>query len=272
VGLSDHEERKERALRRFFVEDIPAGRGLLSIKGREARHIGKVLRMAPGDTLILIDGKGSRFLAAVQSVRPNEVVVSVESALQPPPPSPLRIILCQALLKSGPMDYAIQKTSELGVAVIVPFSSQRTVVRPSGDRLDNKWRHWREIALNASKQSDRAQPPEIGPVCDLGSLLDRYRNEEALKVILWEGEETTDLKGLLGKHPPRVSAVGVVGPEGGFSLAEIEAAEAAGFAPVSLGRRILRAETAALTLVAVLQYEWGDLSLQAQGSRPKGHG
>jgi 16S rRNA (uracil1498-N3)-methyltransferase len=248
-------------LRRFFVEDIPVGQKLLSIKGQEARHIGKALRTAPGDRLILMDGKGSRFLAAVESVHPDEILLFIESALQPPAPSPLRLTLCQALLKSGHMDYVIQKASELGVTVIAPFTSERTVVRPSGDRLDNKWRRWREIALNASKQSDRDRPPEIAPVGDLGYLLDRFRSEEALKVILWEGEETRDLKGLLGKQAPLGSAVGVVGPEGGFPLEEIKAAEAAGFVPVSLGRRILRAETAALTLVAVLQYEWGDLSI-----------
>ncbi|MBN1104544.1 MAG: 16S rRNA (uracil(1498)-N(3))-methyltransferase, partial [Deltaproteobacteria bacterium] len=223
-------------MRRFFVEKIP-GQGLLSIRGREAKHIGRVLRMAPGDRLILMDGKGSRFLAAVHSVRPDEVVVSVGSALQPPPPTPLRLTLCQALLKSGPMDYVIQKTTELGVAVIVPFTSERTVVRPSGDRLGNKWRRWREIALSASKQSDRDRPPEIAPVCGLEAVLDRYANQDALKIILWEGEQTRDLKELLGKRAPIMTVVGVIGPEGGFSLEEIKAADAAGFVPVSLGRR-----------------------------------
>jgi 16S rRNA (uracil1498-N3)-methyltransferase len=169
--------------------------------------------------------------------------------------------LCQAVLKSHPMDYVIQKTSELGVAAIVPFTSERTVVRLAGDRLQNKLRHWQEIARHAATQSDRPSPAEIGPLTTFDDLLSRLGGENEMKLILWEQEGTKDLKTLLKAASPTGQVVGIVGPEGGFSREEVRRAQKAGFATASLGERVLRAETASVTLAAILQYEWGDLSL-----------
>ena len=142
-------------LRRFFVEEIEAKDGFCSIVGPEARHISKVLRMGPGDQFILMDRNGARFLASIQTVSPREVKVALIKPLSTPPPSPVQIFFCQALMKSRQMDYLIQKTSELGVDRITPFLSERTVVNLRTDRTDNKLRHWREIAHGAATQSDR---------------------------------------------------------------------------------------------------------------------
>ena len=260
-------------MRRFMVEHIEPERGRCVIRGSEARHIGKVLRMGPGDPLVLMDRAGLRFLGRIESVGPGEITVSLEKPLPAPPPSPLRLALGQALLRSGPMDHVIQKTSELGVQRIEPFSSERTVVRLASEGMENRLRHWREIAVSAAKQSDRERPPEIQPPVSLGGLLSRWGSVDIPRIILWEGEDTRDLKGLLREVPPPREAMGLVGPEGGFSVEEVAAAREAGFLPASLGRRILRAETAAVTLVALLQYEWGDLSLEsAHGPRFTAHG
>jgi 16S rRNA (uracil1498-N3)-methyltransferase len=249
------------ALRRFFVEKIETKDGLCTISGPEAKHMTRVLRMGRGDRFILMDGKGARFKAIIESVGHREVLVNLEKPLPQPPPSPVEIILCQALLKSRAMDYVIEKTSELGVNRIFPFSSERTVVRLHREKSTNRRRHWREIAQSAAKQSDRRTPAEIGLLISLGDLMARWEQEDALKVILWEEEGATDLKGLLRASPPLKKFIGTVGPEGGFSQEEVRAAGEAGFLSVSLGQRVLRAETAAITMVAVVQYEWGDLSL-----------
>jgi 16S rRNA (uracil1498-N3)-methyltransferase len=248
-------------MKRFMVERIEPEKGRCIIRGTEARHIGKVLRMGRGDPLILMDQGGLRFLCRIEAVGPGEVTVSLEKALPAPPPSPLRIVLAQALLRSGPMGFVIQKTTELGVHRIQTFSSERSVVRLGTEGAENRLRHWKEIAVSASKQSDRERAPEISPPSSLGDLLIRWNSVEANKMILWEGEETKDLKSLLREQALPREAVGMVGPEGGFSAEEVSAARDAGFTPVSLGHRILRAETAAVVLVAMLQYEWGDLSL-----------
>lgn len=246
-------------MRRFIVDDLRTEQGLVSIRGQEAKHISRVLRMGAGDRIILMDRKGARFLARVESAGVDEVTVSIEKTLEPPPCPPVEITLCQSLLRSGPMDFVVQKTSELGVSSLFPFVSERTVVRPDERGRANKLRHWEEIATAASKQSDRERPPAIHPVLSFTALVDQLAAGNQIKVILWEGEKARDLKGLIRDRERAVGAVGVVGPEGGFSAVEIEKAVSAGFVPVSMGRRILRAETAAVAFVAVLQYEWGDL-------------
>jgi len=246
-------------MRRFFVEHLPSQGERLVIRGSEARHISKVLRMGQGDRLILMDRKGTRFQAVIASAGEKEVSVILEKALRQPPASPVEIILCQALLKMQGMDYVIQKASELGADSILPFSSERTVVGPGKDHGANKLRHWQEIARNAAKQADRARPADVGPLFTFGDLMARWKNDAGLKIILWEGEETRDLKTLLRSSGPAGRVVGVIGPEGGFSPQEIKIALEAGFLSASLGYRVLRSETAAVTLVAIIQYEWGDL-------------
>lgn len=249
-------------MRRFFVEEIKDTDGPFAIKGSEARHMTRVLRMGRGDRVILLDSLGNRFQAVIESASHHEVLVTLQKRLPKPPPPPVEITLCQALLKSKAMDYMMEKTSELGVSRIFPFYSERTVYRLNEGRFTQKARHWKEIAKSAAKQSDRWAPAELGPLTSFEDMVGIFSREEAARVILWEEEGAKDLKGLLkGTPPPAGKFIGLVGPEGGFAKGEMDVAREAGFIPVSLGRRILRAETAAITLVAIAQYEWGDLSL-----------
>ena len=246
-------------MRRFFIEEIIERDGLCTVSGTEARHITKVLRMIQGDRFILMDGKGKVFEARIGALSPKEVIVNLEKKIPPPKPSPVYITLCQALLKSGPMDYMIQKTSELGVNLILPFMSERTVVKFDRDRAVNKMKHWQNILQSAAKQSGRGQPADISPPQRFHETVSRFKCEEALKVIFWEEESSTGLKGLLKTSSPAREFVGIVGPEGGLTGKEVEAARDAGFISVSFGSRILRAETAAIAIASIVQYEWGDL-------------
>ncbi|MBW1805924.1 MAG: 16S rRNA (uracil(1498)-N(3))-methyltransferase [Deltaproteobacteria bacterium] len=232
-------------MRRFFIEEIMERDGSCVISGSEARHIRKVLRMDPGDRFILMDGKGSRFQAVITSAKHKDLAVCLEKRLPEPPPSPIKTTLCQALLKSRPMDYMVQKTSELGVNRISPFSSERTVVR-------------------LEKDADRNAPAEISAISSFQELTRQFGCEEGLKLILWEEEDTKDLKEVLRRCDPARQFIGIVGPEGGFTGEEIRTAKEAGFISVSLGHRILRAETAAISLIGIVQYEWGDLSLNSK--------
>jgi 16S rRNA (uracil1498-N3)-methyltransferase len=231
------------------------------ITGSEARHITKALRMGRGDYVILLDGHGARYQSVIESVSPQGVRVRLESPLPSPSPSPVRITLCQALLKTRATDLVIEKTSELGVHSIQPFTTERTVVKLDGQKAKARVRRWREITHSATTQSDGRAPAEIGPLLSFTDLMMKYQKENALKVIFWEDEEGKDLKGLLRESSPMTEAVGMVGPEGGFTQEEIRMAKEAGFTSVSLGQRVLRAETAAITMTAIIQYEWGDLSL-----------
>ncbi|MBN2033504.1 MAG: 16S rRNA (uracil(1498)-N(3))-methyltransferase [Deltaproteobacteria bacterium] len=246
-------------MRRFFVEQIPSQGKNLIINGAEAGHITRVLRMAPGAHILLMDERGALCEAVIVSAGRREVDVHILRALAPPLPSPIEITLCQALLKAAAMDFTIQKASELGAHKILPFSSQRTVVRLNRDGHAAKTRHWREIAVHASKQSGRTRPPVVNPPSSLADLAEQWKDEKALKLILWEDEHTQNFKDLLRGSDPWRKVVGIIGPEGGFSGDEVEKLRQAGFRSVTLGRRILRAETAALALLAILQYEWGDM-------------
>ncbi len=249
-------------MRRFLVENLNVQDGVCTITGPEARHMTRVLRMEAGDRFVLMDDKGSRFLASIESATRQGVRVILEKLLPKSPPSPVTIVLCQALLKSGPMDYLIQKTSELGINHIHPFSSLRTVTILKKERLSNRMRHWREIAKSSAKQSGRVVPAQINFPLTLGDLTTKWKEEKGMKAILWEGEGTMDLKGLLRGSSRAGKFIGMVGPEGGFAGEEIELAADAGFIPVTLGNRILRSETAAMTMVAIVQYEWGDLGVK----------
>ena len=251
-------------MRRFFVEEVIKRDGYCIISGNEARHISRVLRMEKGDNFILMDRGGNRFEAVIESADCNDILVKLKRPLPAPLASPVEINLCQALLKSRSMDYIIEKTSELGVNSIIPFSSEKTVIKLDGERALAKVRRWNEIAKSAAKQADRIKPAEIYSPVFFRDLMDKWNRMDPLKVILWEKEESRDLKDLLKSFQPSRRFLGMVGPEGGFSQKEASMAKEAGFIPVSLGKRILRAETAAITLVAIVQYEWGDLSLNQQ--------
>ena len=248
-------------MRRFFVEKIRENNGVCSITGSEAKHIAKVMRMKPGDRFVLLDGEGRRFQVSIKTVAPKAVQVVMEKSLSKPPPSPIHIILCQAITKSRAMDYCLQKTSELGVDRVVPFYSERTTISYARERLANKMRHWREIAINSAKQCGRGIPMAIEAPVPFRSVLEQWVGQHALKVILWEEEASQDFKSALNTAPPTRNFVGITGPEGGFSREEIASACDAGFVSVSLGDRVLRAETAAITTAAIVQYELGDLCL-----------
>ena len=250
-----------------------AEKGFCIITGPEAKHIHRVLRMGRGDRLILMDNEGKHFRAVIESADRREIRVTLEEALPTPPPSPIKTTLFQSILKSQPMDYLIQKTSELGVDLIYPFFSERTVVRPDKEGYRARVRHWREVARSAAKQSGRVTPANIYPLNSFHDLSNHRGEDNALRVILWEGEDSRSLKSVLQSSSmeseqenlkqkcPYDEFIGVVGPEGGFSRKEMESASKEGFISVSLGHRILRAETAAITMIALVQYEWGDLSL-----------
>ncbi len=251
-------------MRRFFVDKIKTDGGLSSITGPEAKHITRVLRMGPGERLILMDGKGACYQALIDTVSSKEVLVLLEEPLPAPSPSPVTITLCQAVSKSQAMDDLIQKTSELGVNFISPFFSERTVVRLEKDRLPARMKHWQTVSRSSARQCNRASPVQISPPCFFNELVEKWRNQDAMKIILWEEEMAQDFRSLIAASSSQRQVVGMVGPEGGFTQKEVDLAAAAGFVSVSMGDRILRTETAAAILVAIVQYVWGDLGLRHQ--------
>lgn len=248
-------------MRRFFVEKIIPTGGFLSITGKEARHIVTVLRMKKGETLILMDREGQSFEATIEAVHYKEVKVRITKTIPPLPPSPIEMSLAQAIIKSHPMEYLIKKVTELGIGSIHPFYSERTVIKLKPEQLKNKMDRWMEIMKSACKQCGRVTLPTLNTPLPFEELINTVPNKKTLKVLLWEDEDKADLKRLLTSMSFAPHVFAIVGPEGGFTSNEINRAREAGFQIISLGNRILRAETAAVSLISIIQYEWGDLNL-----------
>jgi 16S rRNA (uracil1498-N3)-methyltransferase len=250
-------------LRRFFVEKILPTEGLISITGKEARHITNVLRMKKGEALIIMDGKGQLFESVIEKLHSGAVEVKIIKSIPSPPSSSIEISLGQALIKSKNMDYFIQKTTELGIHSIHLFYSERTVIRLKPDNLAHKIDRWNEIIKSACKQCGRSAFPIIYSPIPFKKLIKKVTAKSTLKLLVWEDEQKTDLKNVFKSMSPSPHIMAIVGPEGGFTVNEIKLAREAGFRIVSLGKRILRSETAGVTLASIIQYEWGDLGLRS---------
>jgi 16S rRNA (uracil1498-N3)-methyltransferase len=184
-------------------------------------------------------------------------VIKVEDVLSPPKESPLEITLAQSLLKGEKMEYLIQKATELGIKKIIPFFSSRSVPLLDKSKKLRRYHRWEKIAIEACKQCGRVAVPKVEPLQNYSDML-RMASSEALRLILWE-KEGRGLKEVLQGSKGMTKIFFMVGPEGGMSDAEVGEAEKGGFIPITLGKRILRSETAGLCLLSILQYEWGDL-------------
>lgn len=244
-------------IRRFKISEggIQGGEAVLEDPA-ELRHLTRVLRLKPGNPVILFDGKGKEYPATIKRLTGRRVsfVLSPEPSLEIPEPS-VRIILGIGLLKSAKLEWLIQKATELGVGEILPFYSLRVVPRPEEAATHNRLGRWEKIAAEAAKQCRRSRIPRIHPPRSFTQALDAL--PEAQRIFLWERERERILNEVLNSPSPAVYAL--VGPEGGFSAEEGQQAEAAGFAPIRLGPRILRSETAGLVIVTLLQFLCGDL-------------
>jgi 16S rRNA (uracil1498-N3)-methyltransferase len=241
---------------RFYVPHPHVDGGVLRVEGTEARHIRKVLRLKAGDPVTIFDGSAKEYDGCIVELGPSFVLVRVEKAFSPQKDSPLEIFLAQSLLKGEKMDYVIQKATELGVKEIVPFFSSRSVPLLERSKRQERHHRWERIGMEASKQCGRAILPVVRSLQDYDEML-RLVPGDVLRFILWEKEGMV-LKQALKRSAEKIFFI--VGPEGGLSETEVEASKKAGFIPVTLGKRIVRAETASLCLLSILQYEWGDIS------------
>lgn len=246
-------------MRCFHIEQSNLGEPSLIISGSDAKHIKNVLRLKPGDKIMLFDGKGLEYEAEIVALAPKKVKVSVirslSSALEPS----VKIIIAQAFLKDRKMDGLVRQLTELGIAKWIPFISDRSVPRPDRKRLADRSKRWEKIAKEALKQCRRNCIPEISPLASFEDIMDIGRTCN-LKIIFWENEtEPLDFKFLKPDVRDDGTIFVMMGPEGGFTPQEIEIARDSGFVTAALGPRILRAETATIAACTLLQYLFGDM-------------
>lgn len=240
--------------RRFFAPPsaFNFSKQTVTLAADEARHLREVLRLKPGDQVSVFDGAGKEFRAHVAQARREFAELELDEEIEPArPESPLQITLAVALLKGEKFDLVVQKATELGVTKIVPLITRFADIKLR-DNTDASKRvtRWQRIALEAAKQSGRAVVPQIERVSPFESVLSP--SNPCLMFSEREG------RGLTQIDTGRVTAI--IGSEGGWSDEELEEARTAGAQIVTLGGRILRAETAAITAAALLQHRFGDLN------------
>ncbi len=218
-----------------------------------ANHAGKVLRMQAGEALELFNGDGNNYAAVIIEVGKKQLVVDIQSSSENPIESPLKLHLGQGISRGDRMDFAIQKAVELGVSEITPLFTERCGVKLDADRLEKKREQWQKIVISACEQSGRSVVPPVHMPVTLEKWLAQADNCLKLTLDPWT---SATIKQLSPTDRLRL----VIGPEGGFSDREVAATTLAGFQPVRLGPRVLRTETAALTAIAALQLQLGDLA------------
>jgi 16S rRNA (uracil1498-N3)-methyltransferase len=241
----------------FFIQSTQIKDQTIQITGDLAHHLRDVLRCRKGEVIELVDEQKTRYRVSLDQFDKRRVVAKILEKESSPEQPDLLITLVQAVLKGPKMDWVIQKATELGANVILPVVTERTIARPRKERELHQRERWQKIAIEAAQQCGRTDIADVKASVSLDALCEKPP-EADLKLVLWEAERERSLKSVLTDLPPYESIALLVGPEGGFSPSEIEKVQKAGWTPVTLGRRILRAETASLAILAILQYEMSE--------------
>jgi 16S rRNA (uracil1498-N3)-methyltransferase len=240
------------------------------ITGDQARHLARVLRAKPGDSVTILDSHGYKYACRLLTVHKKEVQAEVIRKEPSSVESPVSITLAQGIPKGEKMDLIVQKSTELGVNLIIPLVTERSQVRHT-DKLER----WRKIAISASEQSGRDKIPEISEPVEFNEFLvslrglsraesregttSRPAKQSPLGIIFSEEHQERNLKKILKDHKGSLKITLLIGPEGGFSEDEVQSATENGFIKASLGPRILRTETAPITALGIIQYALGDM-------------
>jgi len=244
---------------KFFITDYDLSPGNDAyILGDDARHLKKVLRVKPEEKILVCDGKGSDFTAIVKKTDNDSVLVKIDESIPGNNEPDLNINLFMTLTKGEGFEYAIQKCVEAGVSNIQPMITERTIVDIPTAKIDRKAERWNKISESAAKQSGRSKIPLVSYPIRFSEALKKPKGAEP-SIICYVNEGTLSLKEYLNAHPNAEVLNVFIGPEGGFTEMEWEMAKLAGLSSVSLGKRILKAETAGFFVTVAAMYEYGEL-------------
>ena len=259
-------------MHRFFVSPDQLEGDKVTITGPAVHHIRDVLRLGPGDDIVVLDNSGWERETEILKMDREQVIGRVLSKTLATGEPRTKVSLFQGVLKSGHFEFVLQKGTELGIVEFVPLISQRCVI--SGlDDVNKKMGRWQRIVRETAEQSRRGRLPNLQPVMIFSQACERAKRTGGLSLIPWEEEKKVNLKQVFGKaetkskrkephsFPSRPFSINLfIGPEGGFTFEEVTLAQRYDIVPITLGPRILRAETSGLVAAAAILYELGDLS------------
>ena len=240
-------------MRRFFTQTISAEGGIIS--GDDAKHISRVLRMKVGELLTACDTKGYDYDCLIESLSDREVSLRVLEVRPSQSEPDVRVSLYQAMPKGDKLELIIQKAVELGVDSITPVMTRRCVSKPDSKSMAKKLEPYNRIALEAAKQSGRGKVPQVCPMLDLPQALDEMAQTSC--PILFYENATAPAKQVIDGAGKEIAVL--IGSEGGFDESEVELAIQKGCQVLSLGKRILRCETAPLAALSIIMFETGNM-------------
>lgn len=241
-------------MHRFFVEPSQIGEKEIVITGPDVNHIRNVLRMRAGEELLAADGQGSEYRCILRELQDSEIRAEICRKFSGSAELPSRITLFQGLPKSDKMDLIIQKCVELGVFRIVPVTTKRTVVKLDAKKEESRRKRWTAVSESAAKQSGRGIIPEISGVRGFKEAVEEAGELDVCLIPYEKAENMARTREILSGIPAGASIGVFIGPEGGFEEEEVKEAMEAGARPITLGRRILRTETAGMAVLAMLGY------------------
>lgn len=239
---------------RFYCPQPLAVGLLIDLPEAVAHHV-HVVRLAPGESIILFNGEGGEYTAVLHTVEKRRASAEIKAHTARDAELPYAVTVAQALPEASKMDWIIEKAVELGAAAIQPLAARRCVVKLSGDRAEKKLAHWQGVIVSASEQSGRNRLAQLAPVDE---FKDWIAQQDLHRRVILTPRASQSLADWARHQPPQALTI-VVGPEGGFSDDEENLAVAQGALPLSMGPRILRTETAALAALAALNASWGGM-------------
>jgi 16S rRNA (uracil1498-N3)-methyltransferase len=239
----------------FFLDRKKLSGDTAVLDGTEAGHMLRSLRLSVGDSFHAFDEEGRRYRMRILEATSRSLRAEVLETYPPEPPPPVAVTLLVGLPKADKMDFILEKATELGVSRVIPFRSSRTIPRVSPADARKRLLRWERVTLSAAKQCGSGRIPEIAGLVPFPEALRHAAGHDG-KVVFYEGEGTFSLKQVLAGMPAIRTIALVVGPEGGFSPAEVAEAVSAGCLRAGLGSRILRVETAAVAVLAMVMYHF----------------
>lgn len=247
-------------MRRFFVAPEAVQGDTVLFDGELAHHMGKVLRLTAGERVTACTGDGTAYVVELEQFSKTSVSGRILERLENQQETGVQVVLYQGMPKGDKLELIIQKCTELGVSAVIPVETSRSVVRLDGGKAAKKAERWQKIALEASQQAKRVQVPVIGPYLQWKPFLQQLQQDDGLTIVFWEDEQTQGLKQFLQQLPQTPQKVNlIVGPEGGLSAEEVAQLRQAGAVSASLGKRILRTETAGMLGVGLVLYQFAEL-------------
>ncbi len=245
-------------MNRFFYPNVVNEEEIITITGPDVSHIRQVLRLKEGDDIEVVDAEGMVSTCRLLHLEKDRVEAEILFSEAGGSELPGEVLLFQGYPKSDKIEWVLQKAVELGVHAVTPVITDRTVVRLSPEKAEARIKRLQTIAESAAKQSKRAKIPEVCPLSGFSEALERAKESDVILIPYEKAEGIAKTKETIASIRPGSSVSVFIGPEGGFTRDEIEEAERAGAVPITLGKRILRTETAAITILSLLMMQLSD--------------